>query len=163
MSKEAAESVKAVVKAGIKKNAVEVRRPADVIRAIDMLAAGESTRKIRRETGFGHDVMVRLKYDHKDAIEVRRLKAADEAEKLAGRYALLGEEKADLLERDEDALKKTNPKDIALSYAIYRDKSSALRGEATTVVAHKRDVSLEDARAAIEAAQKRIRGEAIDV
>jgi hypothetical protein len=41
-------------------------------------------------------------------------------------------------------LKKINPKDLALTAAIGTDKPMQLRGEATSVVEHRKGASLED-------------------
>jgi hypothetical protein len=104
-----------------------------------------------------------MRYDHRDAIDVRRLRAADDAEHVAERYRMLLEVKADQLEGDAESLSKTSAKDLALAYAIARDKSSNLRGDATVIVEGRKGMSLDEAAAMIEAAQKRVRGTAIDV
>jgi len=131
--------------------------------ALEMLANGETYAAIEGATGINRKTLVSLKYRHSDAIEVRRERAADDAEHMAERYRAILEEKASMLEGDREMLGKVNPKDLALTYGILRDKASTLRGDATSVIEHKRGVSLEDAKKALEEAQKRIQGEAIDV
>jgi len=144
-------------------NLMEVKNPEACALALEMLADGESYSRVCEATGLTHGVLARLRYDHREAIGVRREKAADDAEHMAERYRAILEEKANMLEVDKEMLGKVNPKDLALTYGILRDKASSLRGDATSVVEHKRGVTLEDARKAVEEAQKRIKGEAIDV
>ena len=142
---------------------IEVRDPMKAAVILERLARGDRLRRVMAEEGVGQEMIARLKLDHGEAIAKRRELAASDAEYLAERYRLLAEDKADQLADDPEGLAKVNPKDLALSFGIYRDKASSLRGDATAVVEHKRSVSLEDAAAMIEAARKKVQGEAIDV
>lgn len=144
-------------------NRLEVVKPVECALAMDMLASGESYAEIARETGLTHYAIAALRGRHEEAIAVRRARAADEAEHLADVYRQVLREKAEGLLSDKEALKKLNPKDAALTLGILTDKAMTLRGEATSVVEHRKGVSLEDAAAMIEAARKKVRGEAIDV
>lgn len=145
------------------RHAAEVRNPKACALALEMLADGCGTSEIVKATGLTAGILARLRYDHNEAISVRREKAADDAEHMAERYRAILEEKANMLLDDPDLLKKVNPRDLAVTYEIFRSKASSLRGEATAVVEHRKGVSLEDAKKALEAAQKRIQGESIDV
>ena len=144
-------------------NLTEVRNPERSALALEMLANGETYAAVEAATGISKKTLVSLRYRHSDAIGVRRERAADDAEHMAERYRAILEQKAEQLESDGDALARVNPKDLALTYGILRDKASTLRGDASSVVEHKRGVSLEDARKMIEEAQKRLREEAIEV
>lgn len=144
-------------------NFTEVREPEKCALALEMLASGETYSAVEAATGIKKKTLVGLRYRHSDAIGVRRERAADDAEHMAERYRAILEQKAEQLEGDSEALARVNPKDLALTYGILRDKASTLRGDASSVVEHKRGVSLEDARRMIEEAQKRVREEAIEV
>ncbi len=157
-----AESVGEAAKVG-RSDKIEVRDPMKAAVILERLARGDRLRRVMAEEGVGQEMIARLKLDHGEAIARRRELAAGDAEYLAERYRLLAEDKADQLADDPEAMARVNPKDLALSYGIYRDKASNLRGDATAVVEHKRSVSLEDAAAMIEAARKKVQGEAIDV
>ena len=142
---------------------IEVRDPIKCARILERIARGDATRVIMREEDIGHAMIARLKIDHGEAIGKRRELAAVDAEQLAEQYRLIAQDKAEMLAGDEEMLSKVNPKDLALSYGIYRDKASQLRGEATVTIEHKKQVSLEDAKAAIEAARKVVNAEVVDV
>lgn len=146
-----------------KGNLTEVRNPEGCALALEMLANGETYAAIEGATGISRNTLVSLRYRHSDAIEVRRERAADDAEHMAERYRAILEQRAEQLEGDGEALARVNPKDLALTYGILRDKASTLRGDASSVVEHKKGLSLEDARRMIEEAQKRVRDEAIEV
>ena len=144
-------------------NLTEVREPEKCALALEMLANGETYVAVEAATGIRRQTLVSLRYRHSDAIGVRRERAADDAEHMAERYRAILEQKAEQLEGDGEALARVNPKDLALTYGILRDKASTLRGDASSVVEHKKGLSLEDARKMIEEAQKRVRNEAIEV
>lgn len=144
-------------------NLTEVKNPEESALALEMLANGETYAAVEAATGISKKTLVGLRYRHSDAIGVRRERAADDAEHMAERYRAILEQKAEQLEEGGEALAKVNPKDLALTYGILRDKASTLRGDASSVVEHKSGVSLEDAKRLIEAAQKKVRSEAIDV
>jgi len=154
----------AVSGVGRRNDCVEVKRPEAAILAIERVAQGVSGREVERVTGLSHGVLARLRYDHREAIDARRARAADDAEEAAERFRLLIIEKANQLERDPEALAKINPKDLALGYGILRDKASNLRGDAVAVVEHRKGFSIEDAAEMIAAARKKVvNAEVIDV
>lgn len=142
---------------------MEVRKPEECALAVEMLAHGRPLAEVTRETGLTHGALTALRYRHSEAIEVRRMRAADDAEHTAERYRLLAQARADQLMDDPEALKKVNPKDLMLAYGIARDKASTLRGDATVTVEHKKGFSLEDAAKMIEAARKNVNAEVVDV
>jgi hypothetical protein len=83
---------------------------------------------------------------------------------LLEKYRLLLNMKLEGLAEDSDLLKKEGLKDLHTGYAILQDKAlQAVEGNKVTVVHRKEGPSLEDAMAAIQEAQKRVKGEAINV
>jgi len=144
-------------------HALEVRKPRECMEALEMLAAGCTKTEVVEKTGLTYSALASLRQRHEGAIAARRERAAAEAEELAETFGEVLRRKAEDLLSDKAALKKLNPKDAALTYGILTDKNMTLRGDATAVVEHRRGVSLEDAAAMIEAARKKVRGEAIDV
>ena len=154
---------RSVAKAKKDWRAIEVREPKKAALALEMIADYRPYREIVKATGIDSATLTRLKHRHLGAIELRRERAAEESEELADLYRQVSREKADQLLGDPEALSKVNPKDLALTVGIHTDKGMSLRGEATSVVEHKRVLSIEDAKREIEEAMKQIRGEAIDV
>lgn len=145
------------------KGAIEVVDPGAACLALEMLSFDAPYSEIEERTGIRPSLISKLKARHLGAIESRRRQAADEFEHLADGYREVLRKKVDGLLRDDEALKKASAKDLAIATGIMNDHAMKARGEATSVVEHRSRASLEDVRAAIEAAQKRVRGEAIDV
>ena len=157
------ESVVAVA-GGAPSYALEVIKPKECMLALEMLSHGESYSKIGEKTGLSPSNISRLKVRHQGAIEKRRAAAADEFDDIADLYKEALRQKGNQLLTDAESLAKASAKDLSLAAAIGTDKGQQLRGEATTIVEH-RKVSLEDAIAAKEAAIERLRsqGKVVDV
>ena len=130
--------------ASCKGHALEVQKPEECVRAMEMLALGAPYREICAETGLRPSNISKLKVRHGGAVEARREAQAEELEDLADVYREALARKADDLLSDDEKLAKVNPKDLALTTAILTDKPMQLRGEATSVVEHRSGVSLED-------------------
>ena len=142
---------------------LEVRKPRESALALEMLANGERYADVVAATGLSYANVAALRTRHGEAIAIRREKAADDAEHMADLYREALERRAEQVLGSEEALARVNPKDLALAYGIMRDKASGLRGDATAVVEHRREISLEQAKEMIEAARKRVREEAVNV
>jgi hypothetical protein len=153
----------AVAGVGAHGHTLEVRKPRECMEALEMLAAGCTRGEVVRATGLTYSAVAALRMRHDDAIDVRRLRAAEEAEELADTFREVLRQKGEALLSDPEAMRKLNPKDAALTLGILTDKGLVLRGDATSIVEHKKGVSLEDVMQMKEAAMKRIKGEAIDV
>jgi len=142
---------------------IEVRKPLECMEALEMMAAGAPRAEIVARTGISYQMLSVLAERHDGAIANRRERAAAEAGQLADTYREVLRQKAEQLLGDREAMKRLNPKDAALTLGILTDKEAQLRGEATAVVEHRKGFSLEDAAAMIEAARKKVQGEAIDI
>jgi len=125
-------------------NSLEVQKPKECAMALEMLAFGERYSAIANSTGLSPSNISKLKVRHQGALDERRMSAAQELDEVGDTYREIMRCKADQLLTDSDALKKLNPKDVALTVAILTDKPMQLRGEATSVVEHKKGVSLDD-------------------
>jgi hypothetical protein len=76
---------------------------------------------------------------------------------------MLQHEKLRMLAEDENALKRVNIRDLAMSYGLYADKFFMATDGNKVVVEHKSGApSIEDARKAIEEARAKARASAID-
>ena len=137
--------------------AIEVKKPKECCLALEMLSFGEHYRAVSEATGLAVSTLSDLKLRHQGAIELRRLRAADESESIADTYREVLRRKADRLLEDDEALDKLNPKDAALTYGILTDKTGQARGEATSVVEHRKGVSLDDYKAAIAEARENMK------
>lgn len=153
-----------VMSADVPDKALEVKRPKDAVRVLEMLAQGDGWRQIREKTGISFRGIASLRSRHRQALEVRREELAADGFEVVEKYRMLLNEKLEGLAEDNEALMATPLKDLTMGMAIHQDKAlQALEGNRVTVVHEKSGPSLADAVAAIEAAQKRVRGEAINV
>lgn len=153
-----------VVESEASERMLEKRKPDLAVRCLEMLADGVGYRKVKKETGLSFNAIASLKGRHKEALEVRREELAKDGFELLEKYRLLLNMKLEGLAEDSDLLKKEGLKDLHTGYAILQDKAlQAVEGNKVTVVHRKEGPSLEDAMAAIQEAQKRVKGEAIDV
>lgn len=155
---------KSVVESEASERMLEKRKPDLAVRCLEMLADGDGYRKVKKETGLSFNAIASLKGRHKEALEVRREELAKDGFELLEKYRMLLNMKLEGLAEDSELLKKEGLKDLHTGYAILQDKAlQAVEGNKVTVVHRKEGPSLEDAMAAIEEAQKRVKGEAIDV
>lgn len=146
--------------------AVEKKRPAEAVHALELLSQGWSHREIKNMTGLGWDALWRLAEDHKPALEVRRAQLAHKGFVQAQKAGELLDRKMSMLAEDDAALQKTSLRDLALVKAIMQDKSFDALGESSKVtIEHKssRGASLEDAAKLIAAAKAALAQNAIDV
>ena len=141
---------------GRQHNALEWREPGKVVQALKMLAAGESVQRSAATLGVSVCTMSTMKWRYLPSIEAAQKQMAVAAGRNADKYLALSEKRADQLEADPEALKKVNPKDLAVTAAIHADKMVALSGGATAVVEHRRALSLEDAKKMIEDAEAEV-------
>ena len=143
---------------------VEFTRPEETALAIKMRAELESLYRIRQATGISIPTLKRLFYTNKETVDELRKKAALNMSFVSETYTELALERADQLAESPDELRKMNPKDLALTAAIFQDKSDSAAGRNTVGIEHRKGASYEDAQAAIAAARSRITtGRTIDV
>jgi hypothetical protein len=142
---------------------VECLRPEQAVMALEMMARGARYVDVEEATGISVYTLMRMRQDHAGTLAERRKVAAEKAELVAEQYGELLLRKAEQLHCDRGALEKVNPKDLALTYGIVQDHRAKLSGEATAVFEHRKGISLEDAKAMIEAARRHIDAEVIDV
>ena len=140
--------------ATLPKNCIENTHPDVAAKGLWMLAQGKSYTEIRKVTQMGHEAIRRLDWDHKATLD-------DYRPLFAKRYAMAAAEMTDLifkkaeqLHNDDDALKATPIDRLAVAAGIVQDHSNKLAGMATTVVEHRKGVSMEDAMEEIKRARK---------
>lgn len=147
----------------------EKKQPLEVVRALEMLADGHSWSEVQEETGLSHRTITRLKSRHGDTLEARRMQLAEDGFNDVAVLREIKRKKALMLLDDEDALKKTNLKDLVLAEAVQIDKAMQMQDQR---MQEERGggISLKDALEAIEAAKESVRlkleakkAEAIDV
>jgi len=154
MSELSPEIVASVVEsAGERSNRIENRNQALCFQALEMMAAGESLDSISRSTQLTRNTLKLLKERHSEALSVRRKRWASENAHLADAYREVCRRKVAQLLDNPEALEKTNLKDLSIAYGIVGDKADNASEEN---VNKSSGPSLEDALAAVEAANKRI-------
>jgi hypothetical protein len=143
---------------------IENKEPKMAAYALELLSEGVSYEEVRKQTGIGFLALTSLRTRHETAIDERRKQLALDGFEQAERMRALVAKKAEMLFHDEDALKKTNIKDLALAQAITQDKALQAAGENRVVVEHRTGKpSLEDAMKAIAEARAVLQKEAIPV
>lgn len=143
---------------------IENKQPKMAALALELLAEGVSYTAVQEQTGLGFLALTSLRSRHETAIEERRKQLALDGFEQAERMRALVAKKAEMLFHDEDALKKTSIKDLALAQAITQDKALQAAGENRVVVEHRAGKpSLEDAMKAIAEARAALQKEAIPV
>lgn len=140
-------------------NKLEVRDPARVEKVLALSAAGATLARIKEETGCAVETIQRIRQEHPQ--ELAQWRKVSAAKTQAALDSLM--DKILLRMVDDEAMDKERLKDLALSYGILTDKTLTLHGEASSIVEHKSGLDVNEARKALEMAQKRIQGEAIDV
>lgn len=156
--------VASVATADVDKRCIEVVDPRRAVRALEMMAAGDSYREIRAETGLSFQALVNLRARHEVALEVRRRQLAQDGFELQEGIRQVMREKIRMIAEDPKQMEKTTLKDLSISYAIAQDKALQALGENKVVVEHRGGKpSLEDARRAIEEARAKLRSGAIEV
>ena len=139
-------------------NYIERRDPALAIKALEMLAEGESFNSVNKKLGMKWETVARLKARHKMALNERRASLAEDALDIVEGLRLLQKEKMRMLAEDPEQLAKTNIRDLTLPWGIANDKFLSAMGENKVVVEHKTSApSLEDAMNAIEEARAKMK------
>lgn len=136
------------------KNCIEHTNPDVAAKCLWMLAQGKSPTEVRRVTGVGHEAVRRLSWDHKATLDDYRPLFAQRYAMAAAEMTDLIFKKAEQLHDDEEALKATPIDRLAVAAGIVQDHSNKLAGMATTVVEHRKGVSMEDAMEEIKRARK---------
>lgn len=96
-------------------------------------------------------------------LDKRKEIIAQDAMALIEGIRMLQHEKLRMLAEDENALKRVNIRDLAMSYGLYADKFFMATDGNKVVVEHKSGApSIEDARKAIEEARAKARANAMD-
>jgi hypothetical protein len=158
------EMMKAIVAAGENRRLVEARDPKKAARCLELMAEGKPWKAIMREEGIDWYTLVGLRARHKDLLDKRREIVAQDAMELIEGARMLQQEKMKMLAEDESALKRTNIRDLAMSYGIYAEKFFMATEGNKVVVEHRTGApSLEDAMKAIEEAKKKAKAASIEV
>lgn len=156
--------VESVAKADVGPKHLEKARPMEAVQVLEMLADGKSYRQIQKATGVGLDGVARLKARHGAVLEERRKELAKDGFEVMEKARQLLNRKLDDAADDDEKFDKLKPMELTTIYAIAQDKAFAAEDGNKVVVEHvKKGVSVEEAMKAIQEAQKRVKGEAIDV
>lgn len=150
-----------------KRGRVESKRPREAVMALEMLAEGKRYDEVEEVTGLGFSAIKALKARHAVNLDERKRQLATEGFEMAEGMRLLIAKKQAMLADDEDALKKTSLKDLAISYAIATDKGvQAMEGNRVVVEHRGSKPTLAQAMKAIEearAAIKKVEPEPVEV
>jgi hypothetical protein len=153
-----------IVEAADNRRLVEARNPEKAARCIEKMAGGQSWKSIMKEEGVDWYTLVGLKARHKGLVDSRREIIAQDAIELIEGARLLQQEKMKMLSEDENALRRTNIRDLAMAYGIYADKYfMASEGNKVTIEHKSAAPSLEDAMKAIEEAKAKLKASSVDV
>jgi hypothetical protein len=159
--KEVAQSI--VEAAQVHPSRIECQDPAKAARVLEKIAEGLPWKQIMREEGVAWNTLVVLRSRHKSLLDKRKEIIAQDAMALIEGIRMLQHEKLRMLAEDENALKRVNIRDLAMSYGLYADKFFMATDGNKVVVEHKSGApSIEDARKAIEEARAKARASAID-
>ena len=158
------EMLKAIVAAGENKRRLEAINPEKTARVLEMMSEGRSWKSIMRDEHVDWYTLVGLRARHKDLLDKRREIVAQDAMELIEGARMLQQEKMKMLAEDETALRRTNIRDLAMSYGIYAEKFFMATEGNKVVVEHRTGApSLEDAMKAIEEAKAKLKAGAVDV
>lgn len=154
---------KSLAARGIYGGGLECRDMEKAAAALEMLGAGVGPKEICEELDISYGELSGLKGRHLEWLGKRKEVAAFDAMESAERIRWAINERVKLLLDDDELLAKTNFKELGMAYDFLNEHAGRLRGEANVVVEHRKGVSLDDAVAAIEAARKKVKDEAIEV
>lgn len=158
LSEEIADSVAFIAANGVgraKGQRLENRDPERAGTIIALLCRGVPHRTIIEQTGVNSKSLQRLQHDHAEVIASTKHSRAVQATRLSLKAADALEKKLEDVLHDDEVRAKTTVKDLAMGFGITFDKKQALDG-VSTVITHEHKVTLEDARAAIEAAKQEV-------
>lgn len=135
---------------------VEHTKPDVAAKAMWLLAQGAPYTEIRRITRLDHETIRRLEWDHTSTLEEKRKQFSTRYAMAAMEYTDLLFKKAEQLSENPEQLALVQPDKLATVVGIMQDKASQLAGVSSSEVDKKSGLSIEDARALIEAASQRI-------
>lgn len=139
-------------------SSLERRDPVVAAQALEMLAQGCQWEAIRDATQLTFNEISRLRARNRTPIDQRRAELAQDGFEMAEGLRLLIKQKMERLANNEDALDKTNLRDLVLPYGIAVDKGMQAMGENKVVIEHtSRKPSLEDAMRAIKEARENLK------
>jgi len=136
-------------------NCAEHTKPDVAAKALWLLAQGAPYTEIRRITRLDHETIRRLEWDHNTTLEAKRKQFSTRYAMAAMEYTDLLFKKAEQLCDNPEQLALVQPDKLATVVGIMQDKASSLAGVSSTDVDKKSGLSIEDARALIEAAVQR--------
>jgi hypothetical protein len=143
----------------LSKSSLENTKPDLAAKALWMLSQGANFTKVREITGLSHECVRRLEWEH----SANNITFAEQRKLFSSRYAMAAMEYTDLLFKraeqlhdDPALLAQVSPEKLATVVGIMQDKSAMLAGTNNADINAKAGLSIEDARALIEAAAGRI-------
>ena len=143
---------------GVKTNGLERTDPPKAVKILMMLEEFASTREISAACHTNNNTIFRIRARHSEGMQERR-------EEFSRRFSVITEMASDALAKklnmileDDEELKKTPMKDIALTMAISADKAAQADGMPTVTIEHRKGASIGDAMAAITEARARVAG-----
>ena len=139
---------------------MERHRPEVLGKVLAGLAEGKTYGRIKNELGIDWGTVARVAKDY-EGEQLDRWKEIAAKKMQHGAEMALQRVYEDL--EDDTKMGKTSFKDKTIGLAILKDKEILLRGEATSITERREGVDVEAAKAAIEAARKKISGEVVDV
>ena len=142
----------------------EAKNPGKALEALTLAAEGESQTAIQAKTGLGKRTVRRLMHDHREAMAQERLKAsvrAAESAELARSIAVqrmrmmdpASAENEEEREQRTELLKKTNVRDLSVTYGVLTDKAEKLSDHPEMVAEVTKGPSLDLARKALDEAR----------
>ena len=135
---------------------IERHDPNRTLHILAMLAAGRGIREISRATNTQQAIVRGLEWKFGDTLETKRKEYSQRYAIAAHEYTDLLFMKAERLHDDPEKLDNISPDKLALTAAIMTDKAMQLSGMATSVVEHRKGVSIDDAKKEIEEVRARL-------
>jgi len=137
-------------------NALELVKPFEAISALMLLEKGETRKSIREKFGWNHTTICNFESRHSLTIQ-------DNRRHFSRKFAMTVEAGLEVLHKkfhmlldDEDELKKTDVKSVAIAVGIMTDKGAMMDGMASQIIEHRKaDADVGDAYAFIMAAKER--------
>lgn len=127
LRKKVVKSVAAVAR--VSAQTIEAKDPKLAIKVLETLSLTGSLRKTEKECGVSREALKRMCKAHKEVIGDWREYAAGEAFLLKERVQALMHKKMDLMEDDEEQVKKTNLRDFAQAASMMGENYLVAMGE----------------------------------
>ena len=141
------------------RNSLENTNPDLAAKVLWLLSQNASYTEIRRITGVGSETVRRLDWEH----SANNVTFDEQRKRFASRYAMAAMEYTDLLFKraeqlhdNPELLEQISPEKLATVVGIMQDKASSLAGATSADANAKAGLSIEDARALIEAAAQKV-------